>query len=54
MENFPQKGRLSGKKRGLKGIVGHSLVKGGFRNKVWEDDREECWAVFESGQPSRV
>ncbi len=22
-ENFPQKGRLSGNKRGLKGIVGH-------------------------------
>ncbi len=41
-ENSPQKGRLLGKKRELKGIVDHSLGKGGFRNKVWEDDREEC------------
>ncbi len=42
------------KEEGLKGIVGHQLGKGGFMNRVWEDDREECWVVLGSGKPGWV
>ncbi len=34
--------------------MGHCLGKGGFRNKVQEDGREECCVVFRLGKLGQV